>query len=174
MPSALMVTWGVNAGTSPGDWSIRTGALQCRPPSVDRDRAILACPSGLNRPSCHTAYRSPVAGSAVKAGMPSPVRTACPPMVTGALMSWLTMTGLDQVAPPSAERITATLETARGLLPFPPLVRIWTKPSTSAHMARSAGAGTGRIVRGAARHQQVQQRAPALGWGVAAAAAAAE
>ena len=38
------------------------------------------------------------------------------------------MIGSDQVAPPSVERITATLNDARWLLPFPPLLRIRTKP----------------------------------------------
>src|SRR6478736_9196329 len=40
------------------------------------------------------------------------------------------MIGGDHVAPPSVERMTATLVAARRLLPLPPLVWIRLKPST--------------------------------------------
>ena len=46
----------------------------------------------------------------------------------------LTMVGSDQVVPPSAERITATLNEARGL-PLPPFVKIRSNPSTRVPLA---------------------------------------
>ncbi len=49
------------------------------------------------------------------------------------------MIGCDQVAPPSVERMTATLNDARWLLPFPPLVRIRQKPSIRTPVRRAGG-----------------------------------
>src|SRR4051812_35455988 len=61
--------------------------------------------------------------------MMSPERTSWPAMLTPVTCISETMIGSDQVAPPSVERITATLNDARPLLPLPPLLRIRSKPS---------------------------------------------
>src|SRR3954452_15709955 len=61
--------------------------------------------------------------------MMSPERTSWPAMLTPVTCISETMIGCDQVAPPSVDRMTATLNDARWLLPLPPLLRIRSKPS---------------------------------------------
>src|SRR4051794_7177153 len=118
----------MNADVSPGDWSARTGADQWSPPSVDRESAIFDAPDALKRPSCQAAQSGP-AGAAANSGMMSPERTPWPAMLTPASCISDTMIGSDHVAPPSVERMTATLNDERPLLPLPPFERIRSKPS---------------------------------------------
>src|SRR6516162_4661959 len=107
MPLAPTATVGVNAPRLFGVRLALTGALQCRPPSVDIEMAMLSCVP-LNWESCQTTYRLPFVWSTAISGMIAPSRTE--PGVFGSgvptLTSGLTSIGAYQVAPWSVERRT--------------------------------------------------------------------
>jgi len=91
---------------------IAIGLDQVKPPSVDMEKAMLPnwllpiAALKLKRPSSHTAYRFPLAGSAATSGKEMPLRTPSP--LKGSKVpkgiSWAATIGWLQVVPWSVDR----------------------------------------------------------------------
>src|SRR5437660_5932189 len=107
---------GVNAVTAAGDWLALVGVDQVRPPSADLVSAMSLWTPPLNRLSSNTAYSVPFRGSTAMSGRPPPTsepeRCGVPlsGSRTGVTVLSVITTGLDQVAPPSVERIAPSSE----------------------------------------------------------------